>query len=201
LDIILLYIFAYILGSIPTAVWVGKAFFDTDVRDFGSGNAGATNTFRVLGKKAGIPVLICDILKSFAAVKLSFLIVEEPSIALQLGLGITAVLGHIFPVFAKFKGGKGIASLLGLILAVYPEAAALSILVFAVFFLLTKYVSLGSIMAAFSLPIWMIILGIQDRPSLLFGMAITCIVLISHQKNIERLTRREENKIRLVKRK
>lgn len=201
MEIIPLYILAYLLGSVPTAVWVGKTFYNKDIRNFGSGNAGATNTFRVLGKKAGIPVLLIDILKAYLAVNLATIFFDEPSVLLQLGLGITAVIGHIFPVFAKFKGGKGIASLLGFILAIYPEAGFLSIGIFLIVFIVTHYVSLGSIVAAFSLPIWMVVLGINDRTSLIFGMTITCLVLISHQKNIERLTRKQENKIHLNKRK
>lgn len=197
MEILLLYIAAYLLGSIPTAVLVSKKFYGLDVRDYGSGNAGATNTIRVLGTKAGVSVLIFDILKAFAAVKLAWLMGDENTTLLKLGLGITAVFGHIFPVFAKFKGGKGIASLLGFLLAVYPLAALLSIGIFVIVFISTRFVSLSSIFGAFSLPFWMIALGIKDRESLIFGILISCLVLISHQKNIERLVRKEESKIKL----
>src|ERR1700740_3421660 len=102
---------AYLMGSIPTAVWIGRIFYGIDVREYGSGNAGATNTFRVLGKKAGIPVLIIDILKGTAAVSLSFLSgfqADTPFFTnFQIGLGIAALIGHIFPIFAGFRGGKG----------------------------------------------------------------------------------------------
>src|SRR3954471_9295792 len=107
-------ILAYLFGSIPTAVWLGQAFYGIDVREYGSGNAGATNTFRVLGKKAGIPVLIIDILKGFAAVSIAGYSAYTPHTAsyvnYQLVLGVAALIGHIFPIFAAFRGGKGIAT-------------------------------------------------------------------------------------------
>lgn len=196
---IILYIFAYLIGSIPTAVWIGKFFFDTDVREFGSGNAGATNTFRVLGKKAGIPVLIIDILKAFTVVNLAYLIDEGDNTPLKLGLGIIAVLGHVFPIYVGFRGGKGIASLLGVIIAVHPEAAGLALLTFIIAFIISNYVSLGSMLAALSLPIWIIVLGSDDKILLMFALCIAVLVLMSHQKNIERLIRKEENKIYLRK--
>src|ERR1700761_351473 len=119
-------ILAYLCGSIPTAVWIGQAFFNIDVREYGSGNAGATNTFRVLGKKAGIPVMLIDILKGWTATNLAFMIGVSttgayhsvPFTNYQLALGIAAVMGHLFPVFAGFRGGKGIATLFGMVLAV-----------------------------------------------------------------------------------
>src|SRR5436190_3997200 len=110
---------AYILGSIPSAVWIGKIFYGIDVREYGSGNAGATNTFRVLGKKAGIPVLAIDVLKGFSAVSLAYFQSEwvpatNAFVIFQLTLAVFAVLGHVFPVFAGFRGGKGVATLLGI---------------------------------------------------------------------------------------
>lgn len=191
---------AYTLGSIPTAVWVGKIFYDTDVREYGSGNAGATNTFRVLGKKAGIPVLIIDALKGLAAVKLVDLFAQEPIsdaayVNYQLALGIAAVIGHIFPVFAGFRGGKGIATLLGLMLAVHHQGALLALGVFIVVFGLTRFVSLGSMTAALSFPFIIVLVYQATIPSLIiFSMFIAILVLITHQKNIERLFRREESK-------
>src|SRR3954465_15189349 len=111
---ILVLILAYLFGSIPTAVWIGQAFYGIDVREYGSGNAGATNTFRVLGKKAGIPVLIIDVLKGWLAVNIAFLsryaIGSVPYVNFQLVLGISSLLGHIFPIYVGFRGGKGIAT-------------------------------------------------------------------------------------------
>ena len=201
---IVILIIAYILGSIPSAIWVGKRFYNIDVREYGSGNAGATNTFRVLGKKAGIPVLTMDIIKGFLAVNLvGFQDFYQPFdlgyINLQLALGIVAVVGHIFPVFAGFRGGKGIATLLGIIVAVHPVGAGIAILLFLVILLMTKYVSLGSILGAVSFPLT-VILGHNPEdgrlaPALIiFSILIAILVLLTHQKNIARLLRNEESK-------
>ena len=140
---------AYLVGSIPTSVWWGRAFFGIDVREHGSRNAGATNTFRVLGPKAGVPVLLIDILKGFLPVRLLPNFTElEPDTApwmwFRVALVSAAVIGHLYPVFAGFKGGKGVATSLGGVLAVHPGAAAICVAVFAVVFLLSRYVSLGS---------------------------------------------------------
>ncbi len=199
-------VIAYLIGSIPSAVWIGRLFYSVDVREYGSGNAGATNTFRVLGKRAGIPVLIIDILKGVAAVQLPYLSELLPSsvpfVNLQLALGVASLFGHIFPVFAAFKGGKGIATLLGIILAVDPSAALVSICVFGIVFFATHYVSLSSITAAITFPIVVIFVFKTQIPSLvIFSMFIAVLVLITHQKNIERLIKREEAKTRLNKRK
>jgi glycerol-3-phosphate acyltransferase PlsY len=191
---------AYLLGSIPSAVWIGKLFYGIDVREYGSGNAGATNTFRVLGKKAGIPVLLIDALKGFAAVNLVHLFAEEPIseaafVNYKLALGIAAVIGHIFPVFAGFRGGKGIATLLGLMLAVHYQGALIALSVFVLVFAITKFVSLGSMTAALSFPFIIVLIFQTTVPSLIvFSMFVAILVLITHQKNIERLVRREENK-------
>jgi acyl phosphate:glycerol-3-phosphate acyltransferase len=203
---ILLLLGAYLLGSIPTAVWIGKFFYKIDVREYGSGNAGATNTFRVLGKRAGIPVLLIDVLKGFAAVCLAYLspypVGLNQYINLQLVLGIASLVGHIFPLFASFRGGKGIATLLGIILAVHPYAAFISIGVFIVVLLISSYVSLGSMIAAVVFPFVVIFVFKTTVPSLIiFSILIAIMVLITHQKNIERLIRREESKANLLKKK
>jgi glycerol-3-phosphate acyltransferase PlsY len=194
------------LGSIPTAVWIGKYFYKIDVREYGSGNAGATNTFRVLGKRAGIPVLLIDVLKGFAAICLAYLSHYTPNsnqlINLQLVLGIASLFGHIFPIFASFRGGKGIATLLGIILAVHPYAALVSMGIFIIVLLISSYVSLGSMIAAVCFPV--IVIGVfkTTAPSLIiFSILIAIMVLITHQKNIERLLRKEESKARLMKKK
>jgi glycerol-3-phosphate acyltransferase PlsY len=203
---ILLLISAYLLGSIPTAVWIGKYFYKIDVREYGSGNAGATNTFRVLGKKAGIPFLLIDVLKGFAAVCLAYLSNYPKSsnqlINLQLVLGIASLVGHIFPIFASFRGGKGIATLLGIILAVHPYAAFISMGIFIVILLISHYVSLSSMIAAICFPIVVIGVFRTTAPSLvIFSILIAIMVLITHQKNIERLLRKEESKAKLIKKK
>jgi glycerol-3-phosphate acyltransferase PlsY len=198
-------ILAYLLGSIPSAVWLGKVFYGTDVREFGSGNAGATNTFRVLGKKAGLIVLTFDILKGWLAVTMAAIISEAPAgtsqyVDLQIVLGVAAVVGHIFPVFAGFRGGKGIATLFGVILAAHPIACLLSLGVFLLIFLAFNYVSLGSICAALAFPIIVITVFAESVvPSMvIFSIMVAILVMITHQKNIERLLRKEESKMRIV---
>ena len=203
---IILLLSAYLLGSIPTAVWIGKYFYKIDVREYGSGNAGATNAFRVLGKKAGIPVLLIDVLKGFVAVNLAcfshYTKGTNQIINLELVLGIASLVGHIFPIFASFRGGKGIATLLGIILAVHPSAAFLSIGIFLLVLITTKYVSLSSIIAAIAFPIIVIGVFATKVPSLvIFSVLIAIMVLITHQKNIERLIRRQESKAHLFKKK
>ena len=201
---------AYLVGSLRSAVWIGQAFYGIDVREYGSGNAGATNTFRVLGKKAGIAVMILDILKGYTATNLAYLIglsVTGPQnsvqfVNYQLALGITAVMGHLFPVFAGFRGGKGIATLFGMILAVHPQAALLCVIAFVLVLLLTKYVSLSSIVAGFTFPLSIIfIFHSSIRSVVLYGMCICVLILVTHQKNIERLIKGKESKANLFKRK
>jgi glycerol-3-phosphate acyltransferase PlsY len=203
-------ILAYLFGSIPTAVWIGQAFYGIDVREYGSGNAGATNTFRVLGKKAGISVMILDILKGYTATNLAYLIglsVTGPQdsvqfVNYQLALGVTAVMGHLFPVFAGFRGGKGIATLFGMILAVHSGAALLCVLTFVVVLMISKYVSLSSILSGFTFPLSIIfIFQSPIRSVVLYGMCICVLILVTHQKNIERLLKGKESKVNLFKRK
>jgi len=202
----LLFIFlAYLTGAFPSAVWVGKTFYKIDVREFGSGNAGATNTFRVLGKKAGIPVLIMDIFKGWICVNyISFLTNIPQSVEavfeIQLAFGIAAVIGHLFPVYTGFRGGKGIATLLGLLIGLHAVAALYSILVFVIVFLISKYVSLGSVIASVAFPILVIlILGSTNVSLNLFAIFVPILSLITHQKNIERLLRGVETKVKFGK--
>jgi glycerol-3-phosphate acyltransferase PlsY len=201
---------AYIIGSIPSAVWLGQAFYGVDVREYGSGNAGATNTFRVLGKKAGIIVMFLDIFKGYTATKLAFFIglsVTGPQNSTQfvnyeLALGVIAVMGHLFPVFAGFRGGKGVATLFGMILAVNPAAAGLCVLVFVTVLLATKYVSLSSICAGFTFPIATVfILQTSVKSEVLYGICVCLLILVTHQKNLERLLKGKESKVYLFKKK
>lgn len=203
-------ILAYLFGSIPTAVWLGQGVYGIDVREYGSGNAGATNTFRVLGKKAGIIVMVIDIFKGWTATNLAAFIglsVTGPQhstqfVNYQLALGITAVMGHLFPIFAGFRGGKGIATLFGMILAVHFEAAMICVLVFLTVLLLTKYVSLSSIAAGFAFPLSVVfVFHSPIRSILLYAMCICVLILVTHQKNIERLVRGSESKVNLFKKK
>lgn len=202
---ILLMSIAYLIGSIPTAVWLSKYIYKKDIRDYGSGNAGATNTFRILGKKAGIFVMICDIMKGFVAVKLayfsSYAIHSEFFVSLQVFLGIVAVLGHIFPLYAGFRGGKGIATLFGMILAIQYMVAFSLIGVFILMLFLTKYVSLSSIMASIAFPL--LILFAYNEPEMsyrVFSISTAILVVLTHHKNIGRLLEGNESKIKLKKR-
>jgi len=204
--IILLFLLAYLLGSIPTAVWVSKKYYGFDIREVGSGNAGATNAFRVLGTKTGVLVLFVDMLKGALAVKLAYLSSYAfGSIAftnLQIGLGLLAVVGHIFPVFAQFKGGKGIATLFGLILGIQPIVALSLVAVFLFILVLTKYVSVSSMIASIAFPI--MILFVFKEPELsyrLFAVATALLVILTHHKNIQRLIKGCENKVNLFKKK
>jgi acyl phosphate:glycerol-3-phosphate acyltransferase len=197
---------AYLLGSLPSAVWIGKIFYGVDVREYGSGNAGATNTFRVLGKRAGIPVLLIDILKGYLAVQLATLIGNyfpgtQQFVNLKLTLGIAALLGHIFPVFAGFRGGKGVATLLGILAGVHPPAALICACIFLFTLLTTGYVSLGSMISAIAFPLIIMFVYNETIKSLnIFSMFVAILVLITHQKNIERLLRGDESKIGFLKR-
>lgn len=201
---------AYLLGSIPTAVWLGQAFYGVDVREYGSGNAGATNTFRVLGKKAGIAVMFIDIFKGFTATNLAYFIglsVTGPQnsvqfVNYQLALGVIAVMGHLFPIFAGFRGGKGVATLFGMILAVRFEAAMICVLVFIIVLLATKYVSLSSICAGFAFPIGIVfVIQSSIKSEALYGICVCILILVTHQKNIERLLKGKESKVYLFKKK
>lgn len=201
---------AYLFGSIPSAVWIGQAFYGIDVREYGSGNAGATNTFRVLGKKAGITVMLIDIGKGYTATMLAYFIglsVTGPVnsaqfVNYQLALGITAVMGHLFPVFAGFRGGKGVATLFGMILAVNFDAAMFCVLVFVAVLLSTKYVSLSSICAGFAFPLSIVFLFHSSiKSEVLYGMCVCVLILVTHQKNIERLLKGKESKVYLFNKK
>jgi glycerol-3-phosphate acyltransferase PlsY len=203
--VIFLGIIAYVIGSIPSSIWIGKSYFGKDVRDFGSGNAGATNTFRVLGKRAGIIVLLLDILKGVTAASL---ILYMPSVSqgtdqyvnLQLLFGILAVVGHIFPVFENFNGGKGIATLFGMLIGIHYILAVACVALFIIVLLLTRYVSLSSILATISFPILMIYIFNRDEPLFIaFGIAAALMVVITHKKNIVRLLNGEETKANLFK--
>lgn len=201
---ILLVVLAYLLGSVSTAVLVSKRFYGVDIREHGSGNAGATNTFRVLGKNAGIIVMIADILKGFLAVKLSifsyYTWTSEPFVNLQVILGIAAVLGHIFPIWSGFRGGKGIATLFGMILGIQPLVAVSLVGVFMLMLLATRYVSLSSISASIAFPL--LILFIFREPELsykIFAIGTAALVVLTHHKNISRLLTGSESKVPIFK--
>jgi len=202
---LLVIVLAYLIGSIPTSVWVSKGFFQIDIRDYGSGNAGATNTYRILGPRWGTLVMMVDMLKGIAAVKLAFLLphyIDNPIqlVNLQIGLGLAAVLGHIFPVWAEFRGGKGVATLFGMVLGIQPNVALCCVGVFLLVLFLTRYISLSSILASIAFPVF--ILVIFNEPEHLyriFAIAVALMVLLTHQKNIGRLFKGSESKVPILK--
>ena len=206
-EIILLVVLSYLTGAIPSAVWVGKIFYNIDVREYGSGNAGATNSFRVLGKGAGIPVLFLDILKGWLSVNYVWLISDASLLSnelffeSQLAFAIAAVIGHLFPIYTGFRGGKGIATMLGLLIGLEPYAALFSFCIFIIIFLISRYVSLGSMIGSLSFPFFvMFVSDLPPNESLnLFAIFVPMLSLITHQKNIERLIRGEETKIKFGK--
>ncbi len=202
---LLVIVLAYLIGSIPTSVWVSKGFFQIDIREYGSGNAGATNTYRILGPRWGTLVMLVDMLKGIAAVKLAFLLphyIDNPIqlVNLQIGLGLAAVLGHIFPVWAEFRGGKGVATLFGMVLGIQPNVALCCVGVFLLVLFLTRYISLSSILASIAFPVF--ILVIFNEPEHLyriFAIAVALMVLLTHQKNIGRLFKGSESKVPILK--
>jgi len=191
---------AYLLGSIPTSVWIGTRFFNTDVRQHGSKNAGATNTMRVLGFKPGLVVLLIDVCKGWLAVNLIrfsdyFIPGTSNYVTFQLLLGAFAIVGHILPLYANFKGGKGVATLLGIVLALHAPATLICLGIFLVVLFTTRYVSLGSMAAGFAFPFLVIFVFKTQIPALIiFSLDISVLLLLTHQKNIERLLNKEENK-------
>lgn len=195
-------VLAYLMGSFSSAVWIGKWFYDTDVRTQGSGNAGATNTIRVLGTKAGVIVMVLDIVKAWGAVMLakvfaSDTLIESQFITYQIVVGALAVLGHVFPVFTRFKGGKGVASLVGVIIALYSPNIFLMVLGwFATVFIITRYVSLASITASIFFSILAIFIFHEQNTYLIILAALIAIFIpLTHHKNIKRLLKGEESKL------
>ena len=195
-------VLAYLLGSLPSSVWVGQAYHGIDIRDYGSGNAGATNTFRVLGRKAGVLVMAMDVFKGLTAVTLATVwmqlgfVPETQIILVKLIFGISAVLGHIFPIYIGFRGGKGVAALLGMVLGINPLAAAICVAVFMIVLLLTRYVSISSIMGTLSFPLTLLLTDIQPNDQILvvFGFIFSIAVIFTHKKNILRILNGTENK-------
>jgi len=201
----LLIILAYLIGSIPTAVWVSKYFFNIDIREYGSGNAGATNTFRVLGSKWGTFVMSIDVLKGVIATSLYILLPyyltdEWDRTNFMIGLGLASVLGHIFPVWANFRGGKGVATLLGMAVAIQPFVALCCIGVFLVVLYLTRFVSLSSILAGISFMVFILFI-FNEKETLyrIFAVLVALMVVLTHQKNISRIIKGTESKIPLFK--
>ncbi len=202
---VVLIIAAYLIGSIPTSVWISRYFFGIDIRDYGSGNAGATNTFRTLGSKWGTIVMIADVLKGIAATSLYILLPyymenEWERTNFMIGLGLSAVVGHIFPVWASFRGGKGVATLFGMVIAIQPIVAACCVGVFLLVLYLTRFVSLSSILASIAFAVFILyIFNEQETLYRIFAIAVALLVVLTHQKNIGRILRGEESKVPILK--
>jgi glycerol-3-phosphate acyltransferase PlsY len=200
LMIVIIVIISYLLGSIPTAVWVGKIFHGIDVREHGSGNAGATNVIRVLGWKSGIPVMIVDIAKGWFSAYLPVLLhLAEPGSAemvnIQIITGLTSIIGHVYPVLAGFKGGKGVGCTVGVLLALNPLLTLSCLGVFLAILFITGYVSVASMSMGLAFPIFLFTLF--DSPSVyfkVFALLMAAAIIATHRKNIKRLIKGEESK-------
>ncbi|MCH7753882.1 glycerol-3-phosphate 1-O-acyltransferase PlsY [candidate division KSB1 bacterium] len=202
-SLVLIILFAYLVGSFPTSIVVGRMTQRIDIREHGSKNAGGTNAFRVLGWKAGLFVAVVDILKGVLATLLIAKIRVDPLMLdyelVQIIAGTFAVIGHIWTVLAKFKGGKGVATGAGLIIALFPWASLICFIIFAALVLTTRYVSLGSIIATSSLPFVLLtfdrMFGKSVSTSLLtFSILISGLIIFTHRSNIRRLINGTENR-------
>lgn len=182
---------AYIVGSIPVGLILGQAIWKKDLRKFGSRNIGATNAWRVLGKKAGILVFILDFLKGQLGVMLGAWIVGTPA-ALVVG-GLCAIIGHVTSIFAGFRGGKGVATGLGVLSLLMPKIMAIVFIVWLVLFALTRYVSIASVFAAVLTPI---LAAVFEMPGIYFAFALAAAVVIvwRHRENLKRLREGRENR-------
>ncbi|MDQ0228688.1 glycerol-3-phosphate 1-O-acyltransferase PlsY [Metabacillus niabensis] len=189
LNILTLFL-SYLIGSISFALVVGKLFYKTDVRNYGSGNLGATNVFRVLGKKAGIIVAIADILKGTVACLLPQILNSSVN---PIFCGLLALLGHIFPVFAGFKGGKAVATATGVLLFLTPFGTLTGFFVFILTLILSKYVSLSSMLAGIAIFIYSVIF--EDKVMIALSLFISVLVIILHRQNIKRIINGTENKL------
>ena len=204
-NVVIAFILAYLLGSIPTSVWVGKIFHGIDVREYGSGNAGATNVIRVLGWKTGIPVMIVDVGKGWLAAYLPVMLhLAEPGSAqlinIQVLTGVTSIIGHIYPVLAGFRGGKGVACTVGVLISLHPVLSLLCLVIFLTVLLITGYVSVASMTMGIAFPI--LLFTLFDTPSLyfkIFSVLMAVSIFFTHRKNIKRLLKGEEPKF--IKRK
>jgi len=200
----LILLLSYLIGSFPTSIITGKVLRGIDIRDYGSGNAGGTNVFRVLGWKPGVFVMAVDVFKGFLATYyVSRLRIAGPvpvdAVMAQLLAGFAAVFGHVWTVFAGFRGGKGVGTAGGMIIALFPLAAFICFVIFLAVALISRYVSLGSISAALALPI--VLLGLNrlfDYPVpkvlFIFSLFATALILFTHRSNIRRLIHGTENR-------
>lgn len=213
-SLITVLLISYLLGSIPSSLWVGQIFHHTDIRKYGSGNLGTTNAFRILGWKSGISVLVLDFMKGFVSSKwvamYAFQIGNGPiappgweaDAFLMITCGLMAVVGHMFPIFANFKGGKGAATACGMLFGIEPISIGISSGIFILIMLTTRYVSLASMTASFLYPINLLVMryGFEyfvDGSIIIFAIIIATGIIYKHKSNIRRLLNGTENRVNL----
>lgn len=214
ISFIVIVLLAYLLGSIPTAVWIGKFVKGVDIREHGSGNAGATNTFRMLGWKAGTMVLLIDFSKGFVAAyfisQIGFAIGEMPEtvggwnleVFMRIIAGTSAVLGHMFPLYAGFNGGKGVITAAGMLYGIEPVSISLALGLFVIVLLVSRFVSLASIVASFSYPVFLLIIRYFfqnediDGSLMVFSSVVALTIIFQHRGNIKRLLNGTESRIK-----
>ncbi len=217
LSIFVVVIISYLIGSIPSSLWTGKLFFGIDIREHGSGNAGATNTFRILGWKAGTAVLLFDFGKGLISTtvisQLAWHIGSGPVVLysnwdvepmMLIFAGVAAVIGHMFPIYAKFNGGKGAATACGMLYGIEPVSISISLAVFLIVMFTTRYVSLGSIISSFIYPFSQLILRYGygweiDGSVILLSSILALGIIIKHKENIKRLLSGNENRVKSFK--
>ncbi|MEX1010840.1 MAG: glycerol-3-phosphate 1-O-acyltransferase PlsY [Balneolaceae bacterium] len=216
ISLVTVLIICYLIGSIPSSIWMGRLFRNVDIRDYGSGNAGATNTFRVLGWRSGVVVLILDFSKGLITTlvvsQLAWDIASGPvspvmwdtESFLKISCGVMAVLGHMFPVFASFEGGKGAATAAGMLYGIEPISVTISVILFILTILFTRYVSLGSIMASLVYPFSQLLLNSHynweiDPSILIFSSVMAFGIIVKHHANIRRLLKGTENRVESFK--
>ncbi|MBR5832709.1 MAG: glycerol-3-phosphate 1-O-acyltransferase PlsY [Bacteroidales bacterium] len=202
-------IVSYLIGSMTPSIWIGRIFYNVDVRTKGSKNAGTTNTIRVLGPKAGIIVFIIDVLKGCLALYLSNIFVssflyDTPLEMFNIVSAACVVLGHVFPIYEGFKGGKGVATMLGVLIYLYSEIFWILLLIFIIVFIIWRYISLGSITAAIAFPITYYIYSAYwakdiDPILFIFAIVVAIFIVITHRNNIKRLAKGEEKKFKFKK--
>jgi glycerol-3-phosphate acyltransferase PlsY len=199
-NVVIAFVLAYLMGSIPTSVWVGKLFHGIDVREHGSGNAGATNVIRVLGWKTGVPVMIVDVGKGWLAASLPLLLnLSEPGsgqlTTLQILTGLTSIIGHVYPVFAGFRGGKGVGTTFGVLLSIHPLLTLSCLGIFLLVLFITGYVSVSSMSAGLAFPILLfLIFNTPSQALKIFSVFVAVALIFTHRKNIQRLLKGEESK-------
>lgn len=195
-------VIAYLLGSIPSAVWIGKKYYGIDIRNYGSKNAGTTNILRVLGARAAVPVFVLDFFKGFVAVAIMGIMRYDANVDISWLIGLkiiavfAAVLGHIFPVFAGFRGGKGVATLVGAVTGIYPTIILLCFAVWLLVLMISHYVSLASMIAGCTFPLFVLLShrASQSTVFIIFSFVTAVLLIFTHRKNIDRLRKGTESK-------